>query len=278
MTLVHKFCCPRKLEASFRGSINLAWSFISLLCQFSSELHFMAYFNLTDLTWVCSGGGLGAQLWLVLHICAGTCILGSHLLGFRAKHILNPWRTYCKLSAVLISHGLTKGSLMFPNYPAQIMFKSTKVVQPQVLECFFPLHFCVVLNQDLVEQFFFLGLGLKHGRMDFRSCCRMLRMNFGVTTLCVGGGSFALWAGIASNGNGRHSSQVSDGSTHVMSMCQPSCLLLVSWSSPLQHPGSGHGCCSTCVGCLCGKLSGGHFFEKPCYNSGIAFCPPSRLA
>lgn len=80
MTLVHKFCCPRKLEASFRGSINLAWSFISLLCQFSSELHFMAYFNLTDLTWVCSGGGLGAQLWLVLHICAGTCILGSHLL------------------------------------------------------------------------------------------------------------------------------------------------------------------------------------------------------
>jgi len=80
MTLVHKFCCPRKLEASFRGSINLAWSFISLLCQFSSELHFMAYFNLTDLTWVCSGGGLGAQLWLVLHICAGTCILRSHLL------------------------------------------------------------------------------------------------------------------------------------------------------------------------------------------------------
>jgi hypothetical protein len=87
--------------------------------------------------------------------------------GFRAKHILNPWRTYCKLSAVLIgSHGLTKGSLMFLNYPAQIMFKSTKVVQPQVLECFFPLRFCVVSNQDLVKQFFFLGLGLKHGRMD----------------------------------------------------------------------------------------------------------------
>lgn len=60
------------------------------------------------------------------------------------------------------SHGLTKGSLMFLNYPAQIMFKSTKVVQPQVLECFFPLHFCVVSNQVLVEQFFFLfGLGVE---------------------------------------------------------------------------------------------------------------------
>jgi hypothetical protein len=55
---------------------------------------------------------------------------------------------------------------MFLNYPAQIMFKSTKVVQPQVIECFFPLRFCVVSNQDLVEQFFFLGFGLKHGRMD----------------------------------------------------------------------------------------------------------------
>jgi hypothetical protein len=33
-----------------------------------------------------------------------------------------------KLSAVLMgSHGLTKGSLAFLNYPAQIMFKSTKV-------------------------------------------------------------------------------------------------------------------------------------------------------
>ncbi|KAH9563224.1 hypothetical protein CY35_05G113800, partial [Sphagnum magellanicum] len=57
--------------------------------------------------------------------------------GFRAKHILNPWRTYCKLSAVLMgSHGLTKGSLIMEGWM-------------------------------------------------FRSCCRMLRMNFGVTTLCV---------------------------------------------------------------------------------------------
>ncbi|CAK9227632.1 unnamed protein product [Sphagnum troendelagicum] len=59
--------------------------------------------------------------------------------GFRAKHILNPWRTYCKLSAVLMgSHGLTKGSLMFLNYPAQIMFKSTKLLPVMVMGAFIP--------------------------------------------------------------------------------------------------------------------------------------------
>ena len=51
------------------------------------------------------------------------------LQGFTMKQMVNPWRTYVRLSAVLMgSHGLTKGSLAFLNYPAQIMFKSTKVV------------------------------------------------------------------------------------------------------------------------------------------------------
>lgn len=51
-----------------------------------------------------------------------------YLQGFTTKHIVNPMRTYVKLSAVLMgSHGLTKGSLAYLNYPAQIMFKSTKV-------------------------------------------------------------------------------------------------------------------------------------------------------
>ena len=51
-----------------------------------------------------------------------------YLNGFRVKDIQNPWKTYLNLSAVLMgSQGLTKGSLMFLNYPAQIMFKSTKV-------------------------------------------------------------------------------------------------------------------------------------------------------
>ena len=51
-----------------------------------------------------------------------------YLQGFTTKQMVNPWKTYVKLSAVLMgSHGLTKGSLAFLNYPAQIMFKSTKV-------------------------------------------------------------------------------------------------------------------------------------------------------
>ncbi|EFJ14308.1 hypothetical protein SELMODRAFT_271324 [Selaginella moellendorffii] len=59
--------------------------------------------------------------------------------GFRVKHVLNPWKTYIKLSAVLMgSHGLTKGSLMFLNYPAQIMFKSTKVLPVMIMGAFIP--------------------------------------------------------------------------------------------------------------------------------------------
>lgn len=51
-----------------------------------------------------------------------------YLQGFTTKQMVNPWKTYVKLSAVLMgSHGLTKGSLAFLNYPAQLMFKSTKV-------------------------------------------------------------------------------------------------------------------------------------------------------
>lgn len=53
-----------------------------------------------------------------------------YLNGFTSKQMVNPWKTYVKLSAVLMgSHGLTKGSLAFLNYPAQIMFKSTKVTE-----------------------------------------------------------------------------------------------------------------------------------------------------
>ncbi|KAJ6679575.1 SOLUTE CARRIER FAMILY 35 MEMBER B [Salix purpurea] len=53
--------------------------------------------------------------------------------------MVNPWKTYVKLSAVLMgSHGLTKGSLAFLNYPAQIMFKSTKVLPVMVMGAFIP--------------------------------------------------------------------------------------------------------------------------------------------
>ncbi|KAI4315360.1 hypothetical protein L6164_028179 [Bauhinia variegata] len=62
-----------------------------------------------------------------------------YLQGFTTKQMVNPWKMYVKLSAVLMgSHGLTKGSLAFLNYPAQIMFKSTKVLPVMVMGAFIP--------------------------------------------------------------------------------------------------------------------------------------------
>ncbi|CAN1332880.1 UDP-galactose/UDP-glucose transporter 4 [Linum perenne] len=62
-----------------------------------------------------------------------------YLQGFTTKQMVNPWKTYVKLSAVLMgSHGLTKGSLAFLNYPAQIMFKSTKVLPVMLMGAFIP--------------------------------------------------------------------------------------------------------------------------------------------
>ncbi|XP_016473860.1 UDP-galactose/UDP-glucose transporter 4-like [Nicotiana tabacum] len=51
------------------------------------------------------------------------------LNGFNPKQMVNPWNTSVKLSAVLMSsRGSTKGSLAFLSCPAQIMFRSTKVL------------------------------------------------------------------------------------------------------------------------------------------------------
>ncbi|KAH6754809.1 UDP-N-acetylglucosamine transporter family [Perilla frutescens var. hirtella] len=62
-----------------------------------------------------------------------------YLQGFTTKQMVNPWKTYVKLSGVLMgSHGLTKGSLAYLNYPAQIMFKSTKVLPVMVMGAFIP--------------------------------------------------------------------------------------------------------------------------------------------
>jgi adenosine 3'-phospho 5'-phosphosulfate transporter B3 len=74
------------------------------------------------------------------------------LQGFTVKQMVNPWRTYVRLSAVLMgSNGLTKGSLAFLNYPAQIMFKSTKVIKPIPVFFFFaplPMHAPLGLGGD----------------------------------------------------------------------------------------------------------------------------------
>lgn len=62
-----------------------------------------------------------------------------YLNGFTTKQMVNPWKVYVKLSAVLMgSHGLTKGSLAWLNYPAQIMFKSTKVLPVMIMGAFIP--------------------------------------------------------------------------------------------------------------------------------------------
>ncbi|KAG9145704.1 hypothetical protein Leryth_024796 [Lithospermum erythrorhizon] len=79
-----------------------------------------------------------------------------HLQGFTAKQMVNPWKTYVKLST---SSSLTKGALAFLNYPAQIMFKSTKVLPVMVMGAFipglrrrYPLHeYVSAISQDLVH-------------------------------------------------------------------------------------------------------------------------------
>lgn len=77
--------------------------------------------------------------WYFTFVQGFVYLLLIYLQGFSTKHMVNPWKTYIKLSAVLMgSHGLTKGSLAFLNYPAQLMFKSTKVLPVMVMGAFIP--------------------------------------------------------------------------------------------------------------------------------------------
>ncbi|XP_057509004.1 UDP-galactose/UDP-glucose transporter 4-like isoform X3 [Actinidia eriantha] len=77
--------------------------------------------------------------WYFTFVQGWVYILLIYLQGFTTKQMVNPWKTYVKLSAVLMgSHGLTKGSLAFLNYPAQLMFKSTKVLPVMIMGAFIP--------------------------------------------------------------------------------------------------------------------------------------------
>ncbi|KAK6918435.1 UAA transporter [Dillenia turbinata] len=77
--------------------------------------------------------------WYFTFVQGFVYLLLIYLQGFTSKQMVNPWKTYVKLSAVLMgSHGLTKGSLAFLNYPAQLMFKSTKVLPVMVMGAFIP--------------------------------------------------------------------------------------------------------------------------------------------
>ncbi|XP_070679582.1 UDP-galactose/UDP-glucose transporter 4-like [Malus domestica] len=65
--------------------------------------------------------------WYFTFVQGFVYIALMYIQGFTTKNMVNPWKTYVKLSAVLMgSQGLTKGSLTWLNYPAQIMFQSTK--------------------------------------------------------------------------------------------------------------------------------------------------------
>ncbi|XP_044501829.1 UDP-galactose/UDP-glucose transporter 2-like [Mangifera indica] len=77
--------------------------------------------------------------WYFTFVQGFVYVVLIYLQGFTTKQMVNPWKTYVKLSAVLMgSHGLTKGSLAFLNYPAQLMFKSTKVLPVMVMGAFIP--------------------------------------------------------------------------------------------------------------------------------------------
>lgn len=77
--------------------------------------------------------------WYFTFVQGWVYIVLIYLQGFTTKQMVNPWKTYVKLSAVLMgSHGLTKGSLAFLNYPAQLMFKSTKVLPVMIMGAFIP--------------------------------------------------------------------------------------------------------------------------------------------
>lgn len=77
--------------------------------------------------------------WYFTFIQGFVYLFLMYLQGFSTSQMVNPWKTYVKLSAVLMgSHGLTKGSLAFLNYPAQIMFKSTKVLPVMMMGAFIP--------------------------------------------------------------------------------------------------------------------------------------------
>lgn len=97
----------------FRIIIKYFWLGLRL------EINLIVWWYLTK----CSYG------WYFTFVQGLVYVALIHFLnGFTPKQMVNPWKDYVKLSTVLMgSHGLTKGSLAFLNYPAQIMFKSAKV-------------------------------------------------------------------------------------------------------------------------------------------------------
>ncbi|WCJ23133.1 UDP-galactose transporter 2 [Euphorbia peplus] len=100
--------------------------------------------------------------WYFTFIQITVYIIMIYIQGFRREQMVNPWKTYVKLSGVLMgSHGLTKASLAFLNYPAQIMFKSTKVLPVMIMGAFIPgLRRKYPIHEYISALFLVIGLVL----------------------------------------------------------------------------------------------------------------------
>eukprot|EP00850_Spirogloea_muscicola_P022775 SM000311S11921 [mRNA] locus=s311:71157:73774:+ [translate_table: standard] len=85
----------------------------------------------------CSGIFFG---FVINAICEfAIYIVLAYIHGFRPSQITHPWGAYFKLGAVLVgSMGLTKCSLQYINYAAQIIFKSCKVIPVMAVSHLFP--------------------------------------------------------------------------------------------------------------------------------------------
>ena len=122
---------------SFRNMYIIGWSSGQLFAFFFTKLNH-ALILLQNVDSFCEKFVSCSYGWYFTFIQGWVYIALIYLQGFTTKQMVNPWKTYVKLSAVLMgSHGLTKGSLAFLNYPAQLMFKSTKV------KFFIPLVNCL---------------------------------------------------------------------------------------------------------------------------------------
>ncbi|GBG71532.1 hypothetical protein CBR_g8950 [Chara braunii] len=78
----------------------------------------------------------GWYFTLLQGLCFMTIVLAT---GFRPSQKVNSWGAYFNLSFFLtVGMGLTRGSLKYLNYPAQIVFKSSKVIPVMLMGPFFP--------------------------------------------------------------------------------------------------------------------------------------------
>ncbi|KAJ6344248.1 hypothetical protein OIU76_005881 [Salix suchowensis] len=141
--------------------------------------------------------------WYFTFVQSFVYVLLIYLQGFTPKEMVNPWKTYVKLSAVLMgSHGLTKGSLAFLNYPAQIMFKSTKVlpVMTRKLHPNFSMVGVVMISGALIMDAF-LGnfqeaiftLNPETTQMEMLFCSSVVGLPFLIPPMVLTGELFKAW-------------------------------------------------------------------------------------